>query len=153
MTQEKAIDLLDNLIGMIEDSQGNDYDFALKKGIEALKQAPCEDCVSRQAVLDNAYAYGNGLEPEGYCVNVEDIQALPPVTPKGVTVTDFADKCRECGKMKKGKWIFTKSIFDKYGYTVECSSCCKKWKTYDEIRWKKENKFCPNCGDKKESEE
>jgi hypothetical protein len=36
--REKAIDLLDNLIGMMEDNQGNDYDFALKKGIEALKQ-------------------------------------------------------------------------------------------------------------------
>lgn len=47
---------------------------------------------------------------------------------------------------KAGKWIFTKTIFDKYGSTVECQSCRKKWKTYDEIRWKKENKFCPNCG-------
>lgn len=43
---------------------------------------PCEDAVSREAVLDKAYAYGNGLEPDGFCVDVEDIQALPPVTPK-----------------------------------------------------------------------
>lgn len=41
--REKAIDLLDNLLGMIEDNQCNDYDFALKKGIDALKQAPSED--------------------------------------------------------------------------------------------------------------
>lgn len=40
--REKAIDLLDNLLGMIEDNQGNDYGFALKKGIEALKQEPKE---------------------------------------------------------------------------------------------------------------
>jgi hypothetical protein len=40
------------------------------------------DCISRQAVLEQAYAYGNGLEPDGYCVNVEDIQALPSVTPQ-----------------------------------------------------------------------
>ena len=53
---------------------------AICNNIKALEQ-PCEDAVSRQAVLDNAYAYGNGLEPEGYCVNVEDIQSLPPVTP------------------------------------------------------------------------
>jgi len=32
--REKAIDLLDNLLGMIEDNQGNDYDFALKKGLK-----------------------------------------------------------------------------------------------------------------------
>lgn len=36
------------------------------------------DLISRQAVLDKAYAYGNGLEPDGFCVDVEDIQALPP---------------------------------------------------------------------------
>ena len=40
-----------------------------------------DDLISRQAVLDMAYAYGNGLEPEGYCVDVEDIQALPPALP------------------------------------------------------------------------
>lgn len=37
MSKEKAIDLLDNLIGMINDSQGNNYDDALKMGIEALR--------------------------------------------------------------------------------------------------------------------
>jgi rRNA maturation endonuclease Nob1 len=54
----------------------------------------------------------------------------------------------------KGQWIFKKTVFDKFGNTVECSSCHKKWKTYDEIRWRKENKFCPNCGaDNREVEE
>lgn len=60
-------------------------------------------------------------------------------------------------KTKDGNWIFTKTIFDRYGCTVECSFCHKKWKTYDEIRFKKEYKFCPNCGTKmieaQESEE
>lgn len=36
MTTEQAIDLLDNLIGFVEDSQNNDYDTALKMAIEAL---------------------------------------------------------------------------------------------------------------------
>jgi hypothetical protein len=40
MTEEKAIDLLDNLIGMIADNQNSDYDTALKMGIKALKQEP-----------------------------------------------------------------------------------------------------------------
>lgn len=41
MTNEEAKDLLDNLIGMVEDNQNNDYDEALKLGIEALeKQMP-----------------------------------------------------------------------------------------------------------------
>lgn len=48
----------------------------------------------------------------------------------------------------KVKWIFTKTIFDKYGYTVECPSCHKKWKTYDEIRWKKKISFAQTAGKK-----
>ena len=38
MTVEEAIDLLDNLIGMVDDNHGNDYDEALKMGITALKE-------------------------------------------------------------------------------------------------------------------
>ena len=37
MDKRKAENLLDNLIGMVEDSQESDYDTALKMGIEALK--------------------------------------------------------------------------------------------------------------------
>lgn len=64
----------------------------------------------------------------------------------------LVETLNECSR-KKGKWIFSKTILDKHGFTVECSSCHKKWKTYDEIRWVKENKFCPNCGEPKEGEE
>ena len=38
MTIDKAVDLIDNLYGMINDNQGNDYDTAFKMAIEALKQ-------------------------------------------------------------------------------------------------------------------
>ena len=51
MTREEAIDLLDNLIGFVEDNHGSDYDEALKIAIKALKQEPCEDAISRQAVI------------------------------------------------------------------------------------------------------
>jgi hypothetical protein len=38
MTRESAIDLLDNLIGFVEDNHGSDYDEALKLAIKALEQ-------------------------------------------------------------------------------------------------------------------
>ena len=52
MTREEAIDLLDNLIGMVEDNHKSDYDTALQMAIKALEQEPicpshgidCEDC-------------------------------------------------------------------------------------------------------------
>ena len=37
MDKQIAVNLLDNLVGMVEDTQENDYDTALKMGIEALK--------------------------------------------------------------------------------------------------------------------
>lgn len=46
------------------------------------KGKPMSDLISRQAVLDKAYPYGNGDAPEGFCVDVEDIQALPSAEPE-----------------------------------------------------------------------
>ena len=37
MTNQEAIDLLDNLIGMIEDNHGSDYDSAIRMAIDALE--------------------------------------------------------------------------------------------------------------------
>ena len=50
MTREEAIDLLDNIIGFIEDNHGSDYDKALKIAIEALEQEPFmnKPCVSHK---------------------------------------------------------------------------------------------------------
>lgn len=118
------------------------FDMAIK----ALEQEPCEDAVSR---YDAVRIVQHNNPPKA----IQKLRNLPPVTPKGVTLTDFADKCRECGKQEKSEWVFEKTKFDKYGCTVKCPSCHKKWKTYDEIRWKKENKFCPNCGIKMEDKE
>ena len=51
MDKLTAINLLDNLIGMVDDNQENDYDTALKMGIEALKAnvqpvVRCKDCMN-----------------------------------------------------------------------------------------------------------
>ena len=56
MDKEQAIDLLDNLIGMIEDNQGNDYDTAFRMAIEALKaQLSHEGTTSDQPVATDIY--------------------------------------------------------------------------------------------------
>lgn len=50
MTREEAADLLDNLIGMVEDNQENDYDTALKMAVTALKSDG--DTISRQVAIE-----------------------------------------------------------------------------------------------------
>ena len=62
MTSAAAIDLLDNLIGMVDDNQGNDYDSALHMAIDALKtqaerteertETHACDLISRQAAIE-----------------------------------------------------------------------------------------------------
>ena len=77
MSSEEAVDLLDNLLGMTEDSQGNDYDKALHMGIDAIKRSqwiPCSErlpedkfkvylvtvnCWDGKKLIENRVFYGN----------------------------------------------------------------------------------------------
>ena len=133
---ERAIDLLDNLMGMIEDNQGNDYDFALKKGIEALQKEPCDDAVSRKAVLEQTYNWSKDeflrvTNPFDYLR--KRINSLPPVTPK-----------REQGKWIKGEpWSEGYGMGETYGYYYTCSKCGNLVQgDYNAC----DMKYCPNCG-------
>lgn len=104
--------------------------------LEVLKQEPCEDCISRQAVLDCLTA--TGLKKFDFILDARDkIKNLLPVTPNP----------------KMGKW---KQHF--HGFPPEpamvCSECgfdrdfyLRYEDGFDKIR------YCPNCGAKMESEE
>ena len=78
--------------------------------IEALSVEPCDDCISRldtsmtmKIMMDNAtigdgdndYATLDDLKQQ----YIEIVKGMAPVTPKQETVTEFADRCRECGSM------------------------------------------------------
>jgi hypothetical protein len=130
--REKAIDLLDNMRGMIEDNQGNDYDFALKKGIEALKQEPCEDAVSKASVFEILgnlmgipYEFDRRITEKDVSESMDEIRNLPSVTPTH----------------KKGKWI--KVTNGRGGH--ECNIChnyAPSFQNGDEHL----TKYCPHCG-------
>ena len=91
------------------------------------EQKHCEDAVSREDLLKKFEDRFIELQKVhrtdeqlgvNWCINT--LKDEPPVTPKGVTVTDFADKCRECGRLKKGKWII---IDDCEKFIAKCSEC------------------------------
>lgn len=129
MTKEEAVNHI--RYGIIEENYHLPKELgieACEMAIKALEQDPCVDCISR----DEAIRVAEQGQIQGYEWQFKKLCNLPSVTPQP----------------KTGRWIFTKTILDKYGCTAECPSCHKKWKTYDEIRWEKENKFCPNCGAK-----
>lgn len=62
MTNQESIDLLDNLIGMIEDNHGSDYDSAIRMAIDALesKWIPCSERLpeNKSYVLTTIYIPG-----------------------------------------------------------------------------------------------
>ena len=66
---------------------------------EYIEQEPCDDCVSRQAVLKIVNGGGGSHELYGVFERLtREVKALPPVTPtRTETVTEFADRCVECG--------------------------------------------------------
>ncbi len=45
-----------------------------------------------------------------------------PINPQE-TVTEFADRCRECGKQKRGHWILTDAEEEIYCHVAICSVC------------------------------
>ena len=92
--------------------------------IETLSPKPCEDAISRQAVLDLVVANHTGLNVVMYSPLYKDIKQLSSVTPKP----------------KTGHWIRMKA-YEKWG----CSECNKVFRfTF------KEHYYCPNCGAKME---
>ena len=85
-------------------------------------QEPCDDAISRQAVLDlpknTERGFGGKILEQS--INIEYIKALPPVTPSE----------------KVGQWI---SIGD---FECRCSEChlwCYK---------RNRSRYCPSCGAK-----
>lgn len=106
MDKQTAIDLLDNLLGMVEDNHDSDYDVALHMGIDALKMQlsiesttfPVDgeplDCISRQqailAIERNAYRREDINETEHIIKWVLDIiKWLPSVHPEII-------RCKDC---------------------------------------------------------
>jgi hydrogenase maturation factor len=106
-----------------------------KKIIKALEQEPCDDCISRQAVIEYIEAseaeLGHSTENELVC---QDIKELPPVTPQ----------------QKMGRWILIHKNVNMY----ICSECNNEPLLIGEIYpIFKLSDYCPNCGAKMEVEE
>lgn len=120
-------------------------DTLVKHGLIA-EQEPCEDCISRQAVLDaidaEAWAFCDYLIRE----NRNDEQK---------PVSHFADNLRDrigndllsvTPAQKRGRWIDDAIGVECFGYAigVMCSECGKWYENTETFR--REMHYCPNCG-------
>lgn len=133
MTREEAITLIKSALKTMYLPKSKEYisdlGYALEMAIKALEQSynsiktelkPCDDAISRQAVLDCFTA--TKLKKFDFILHArEEIKKLPSVNPQP----------------KTGHWI-EHEIKDTCRW-LTCSVCGYEWVN------KKEN-FCPNCG-------
>ena len=124
MTREEAIKELTELL---PEEFLSEYVDAIKMGIEALKQQPCEDVISRQAVLE--------VIRKCHCeewVKADigaPIEALQSVTPQP----------------KMGRWIsynWNDNGIARWG--IKCDQCYKEYRYGGEMGGT--YKYCPFCG-------
>ena len=129
MTKEEAISLLAQINKIIVNSNSwlksthEPLNTAFTMAIEALKQEPCEDCISRQAVLEIAKSSKSNWIDNS--VLFKRVNNLPSVTQQ----------------QKIGHWRDT-------GSGQECSECGEIQYGYDSFR-----QFCANCGARMEETE
>ena len=129
MKREEAIEILNNTAFFGRSQE--DIDNAIDMAIEALKQEPCEDCISRQAAIRLA----EQGQIQGFMWQIQKLIGLPPVQPKqktghwieseyGNMITTHRYYCSECGGKhtdpNTGEW---REVFDyKYPYCPLCGA-------------------------------
>ena len=100
------------------------------------------DLIDRQAALELSVTLSNPNGLDDKMIYVEDIEKLPSVHVE--TVTEFADRCRECGKQKTAHWIVQN--VDENGVMIKCDNCERLVCTESPESYK----YCPECGAKME---
>ena len=95
-----------------------------------------------QIIIDISKELKNEIHNHGLFLCPNDKTALINAIKHGVpreTVTEFADRCSECGKMRTGHWIEKMDA-------CECPYCHKAWDYCDNDT--EDFDYCPKCGAK-----
>ena len=122
MTLDDAINILKQYVDYDNPDVPDFYTMeeAIKVIIKALEQEPCEDAISRQAVMDCFKKWQPYMATRLWDFE-QELSALPSVQPQ---------------EPKTGHWIDNKARTN----LCNCSECGALSKAY--------SKYCPNCGAK-----
>lgn len=107
----------------------DEMDRVIEEVRKVITPQPCDDCISRQAVLDEAFEVDTKEYGRVEVVGVDAIASLPPVTPQP----------------KMGRWIYTGNYIT--DGMLKCSECGFEHDVSEKFS------YCPNCGAKMEVEE
>lgn len=118
-------------------SDDNDDEVSWNEAIEWLKQQPCEDCISREAVIEHICeakecykeeCKGRTLER---CPDLQWVFDLPSVQPQP----------------KRGHWIDQADSIGEYASgCYECDECHEVFWIESGTPQDNEYNFCPHCG-------
>lgn len=139
MTNEEAINVLNDYDINFERSTAEEVAEAHEMAIKALETQPSEDW---NAVLDELNRIGrNAFKDDTDYDNLFDfISNLPNVKPQSEKRTEERTETHECDYIsRKGYWIEHKHGGIEH---IECSKCRCWFLRKDLIR----NSYCPNCG-------
>ena len=118
-----------------------EYQEAKAMAIKALDQQPCEDCISRDEVIDEINKIGIDAFKtyNDYSELFDFVDALPSVTPQP----------------KAGHWITQHVVSTGHYFTMIICSNCREEFSYDAETGVSMDcyDYCPNCGLKMEDSE
>ena len=175
MTREEAIYWIKNLAVLSTEKDMASITEALNMAIEALEQAPSDDCISRQAAIDALYDKGLSMTAWGELLAMKwsDIQTCIELLPSAQLFTSEqiqimqeleaaqVEKAYELGKADRptGHWIenaheYYEMINEKGGgvdentpYFTDDIACSECLAKFSVIDNETERfDFCPNCG-------
>lgn len=113
--------------------------------LKTLEQQPCDDCVSKQAVL-KIFDEACYIDGDWYVMR-EKIEKLPSITPSYNSIKSELEQTRP-----KGKWKILDECANEGVYCSKCHKTVFKLDFSHTMKWRN-FKYCPNCGAKMEVEE
>ena len=136
---------------------GTNISIMCKDILDYLEQEPCEDAISRRAVLNEVKSMSNAnpsywatcdvIDRENLIDSIKDLPSVKPVA--CIATVKFSkedmqklidEKMKEIVvERKKGKWIPHRAKYDETAPIYECSICHKN----NEFE---NTNYCPNCG-------
>ena len=161
MTRKEALERIKIILEeCIEDEDAvsyvTSYDAdALDMAIKALKQEPCEDCISRQAAIDvlrtcydtETVTYTNGNEYIDYDQALDLLNSLPTVQPEPSIPLSWIEK-----PVIHAHWISCENETGEGSNTYKCSACGEIQMLIDGTPKDNGWAYCPHCGAKMDGE-
>lgn len=128
MTREEAIKILEAGRNPYHNIDTDTWCEAFEIAIEALKQEPCDDAISRQAAIDafERFIHELGIKDEPYnygemALSVQNVPSIKPQEKTGHWIRGHHGfGCSNCHKSIEGKW--DDNIDDITG-TLFCPNC------------------------------